>query len=283
MFKRQKTGAVVCPSCGRLVAVNDERCFNCGRRNPGLWGFATLVRHLGQDLGFVPLVIGGCSGLYVACLLFDPGGIRASGLFSMLSPSTESLFVFGASGAIPVFEFGRWWTVLSAAWLHGGLLHILFNMLWVRQLAPLTADVYGPGRLVIIYTISSITGFLLSTWAGLYLGFLPILRGASFTIGASAPIFGLLGALVYSGRRGGSSMIGRQALTYAIILGAFGFMMPGIDNWAHLGGFAGGYLMARWLDPFVEERIDHFVVALLCIVLTALSIAASFLHSIPML
>ena len=55
------------------------------------------------------------------------------------------LFRFGASGAIPVFRFDRWWTIFSAGWLHGGLLHIFFNMLWVRQLAPETAELYGAG------------------------------------------------------------------------------------------------------------------------------------------
>src|SRR5213592_2285300 len=80
--------------------------------------------------------------------------IRMDGLLSMLSPSIQSLFLFGASGAVPVFRFGRWWTVLSAAWLHGGVLHIAFNMMWVRDLAPPTARFYGPGRTVIIYTVS---------------------------------------------------------------------------------------------------------------------------------
>ena len=197
------------------------------------------------------------------------------GALSLFSPSGRSLFLFGASGAMPLFQAGRWWTVLSAAWLHGGLLHIVFNMMWVRQLAPATASEYGIGRTVIIYTVSSITGFLLSSWAGAFLGFLPsFLRGATLTIGASAPIFGLLGALVYVGKKG-SSAIGRQAMGFAVILFVFGLIMTGIDNWAHLGGFAGGYGMARWLDPLQPERTDHQMVALLCIGLTILSVVAS--------
>ena len=58
-----------------------------------------------------------------------------------------------------MFGYGRWWTVLSASWLHGGALHILFNMLWVRQLGPATAEIYGPGRMIIIYTIAGAVGF----------------------------------------------------------------------------------------------------------------------------
>ena len=49
MFKRQRTGSVVCASCGSLVGVNDEQCYSCGRRNPGLWGFGPLLRHLGAE------------------------------------------------------------------------------------------------------------------------------------------------------------------------------------------------------------------------------------------
>ena len=55
MFRRQSSGSVVCPSCGRLVGVRDEACFNCGQRNPALWGFAPALRRLGNDLGFVKL------------------------------------------------------------------------------------------------------------------------------------------------------------------------------------------------------------------------------------
>ena len=57
MFKRQRTGSVVCASCGSLVGVNDEQCYSCGRRNPGLWGYAPLLRRLGNDLGFVSIIV----------------------------------------------------------------------------------------------------------------------------------------------------------------------------------------------------------------------------------
>ena len=271
MLRRQRTGSVVCPSCGRLVGVNDERCFNCGRRNPGMWGFAAVLRRLGHDAGFTELVMGGTILLYGATLL--TGGIQqGGGLFNLLSPTREALFAFGASGAYPVVVLGRWWTVLSAGWLHASLLHIFFNLLWVRQLAPAVAELYGPSRMVIVYTLSSITGFLLSSVTGAYL---PIFGGAGFTVGASAPIFGLLGALVHYGRRGGSSAVGSQAWSYAIVLFLFGFFMRGVDNWAHLGGFVGGYLASRWLDPLREERTDHTLGALICLAATAAAIVVS--------
>jgi rhomboid protease GluP len=280
VFRRQTTGSVICTSCGVLVGVGDAACYNCGRKNPGLWGFAPALRSLGGDLGFVPFVIGTCATLYVLSLLASRGDIGMRGLFSLFSPNRQSLFLFGASGAVPVFVADRWWTVLSAGWLHGGLLHILFNMMWVRQLAPATAEMYGPGRMVIIYTAAGAAGFALSSFAGAYIPNLLFLRGGQFTVGASASIFGLLGALVYYGRRGGSRMVGSEALSYALMLGVFGFIMPGVDNYAHAGGFGGGYLAAQLLDPLKPERVDHIAIAVGCLAASLLSIVASVLHGL---
>ena len=266
----------MCPSCGSLVGVNDDRCYTCGRANPGLWGFGPLLRRLGADLGFVPLVMGASSAIYLVMLIASGTGIRMDGMMSIMAPSTSVLFLFGASGAVPVFGFGRWWTVLSAGWLHSGLLHILFNMLWVRQLGPATADVIGPARTVIVYTVAGVAGFLLSSIAGTVLGNTPIffLRGAGFTVGASAPIFGLLGALVHYGRTG-SSLMKQQAMGYAVMLFVFGLIMPGVDNYAHAGGFAGGYLTSAFFNPMTRERGDHLVVAVVCLVATFAAIVVS--------
>ena len=155
MFQRRTSGSVVCPSCGSLVGVRDDKCYSCGRANPGLWGFAPVLRQLGADFGFVPLVMGASSTLYVLTLLASGGDIRMDGLFSMLSPSMRVLFLFGASGSYPVFGFNRWWTVLSAGWLHAGLLHVAMNMYWVWQMGPVMTDMLGPARTVIIYTVAA--------------------------------------------------------------------------------------------------------------------------------
>lgn len=282
MFKRQRTGSVVCPSCGSLVGVNDDRCYTCGRRNPGLWGFSPLLRAFGNNFGFVELIVYGCSILYVSTLLvtvaFGGNILGGGGLLNILAPHWIIERAFGASGTLPVFGNAMWWTLLSAGWLHGSILHILFNMMWVRQLGPVVGDIYGAARMIIIYTLAGIAGFLLSSVAGLYLATAPMpLRAGTLTLGASANIFGLLGALVHYGRRGGSSLVGGQATQYAIVLFVYGLIMPGggIDNYAHAGGFIGGYLASLWLDPLKPERTDHFIGALVCLVATALAILAS--------
>lgn len=275
MFERQRSGSVLCPSCGKLVGVNEKQCPFCGRRSPGMFGLNQWLRRLGSDMGFVDAVIGGCVLLYLLMLATDPQGIQMRSLLTLLAPSSTSLVRFGASGAFPVFVLHHWWTLLSAGWLHAGLLHIGFNLYWVRYLAPAIAEYYGPSRMVIIYSVSSVTGFLLSSSLGL------IGLGAGLTVGASAPILGLVGALVYYGRRSGSSATGRQAWSYAITMIVFGFLMRGVDNWAHIGGFAGGYLAARLLDPLKPERGDHQVAALICLALTAAAVVASLVIPLP--
>jgi len=275
MLTRQRTGSTLCPSCGKLVGVNDDVCLNCGRRRPGMWGLTSVVRNLGKDAGFFQLVIAGNVFLYLAMLAVDPQHIQMGGLFSLGGPSQASLLRFGASGALPVFYLHRWWTVLSAGWLHAGLLHIGFNLYWIRILAPETAELYGPGRMVMLYTAASIGGFAASSVVQ-SLGL-----GGAVTVGASAPILGLLGAMVAYSRRTGSGVVGRTAWSYAIYMIVFGFLMRGVDNAAHVGGFAAGFIAGYLLDPRKQETGNHLLGAVVCIAATVAAVVASLVVPIP--
>jgi rhomboid protease GluP len=275
MFSRKREGSVICTSCGVLVGVNDPTCYNCGRRNPGLWGFAPALRNLGTDLGFINIVTGGTVIMYVLSLVMSRQGDSIG-----LSPNGTALQILGASGAAPVFIRGWWWTVLTAGWLHGNLIHIFFNVMWIRQLGPEIASLYGAGRMVLIYIIAGACGFALSS----ALGLLPIpFFGAPITVGASASIFGFLGALVHYGSRTGSSHARQAGLQYALILGVMGFIFPGVDNAAHLGGFVGGYLTSLILDPLKPERVDHIVAAIGCLAATFIAILYTVISAIPYL
>lgn len=274
-FNRQKEGSVLCPSCGSLVGVNDEQCLGCGRKNPGLWGFGKFIRDFGRDFGFSQFIVGGCIVLYIASLAVDPGGIEMGGIMTMLSPSTKALKLLGMSGALHVYVYGGWWTLLSAGWLHGSLLHIVFNVMWVRQLGPATEELFGPARMFLIYTLSSISGFLLTSSSLYYVGSIPLLGGAGQSVGASAAVFGLFGALIYYGRRTGRRAIHQQMVQYAVILGVFGLVFPGVDNMAHLGGLVGGYVAARLLDPLQPETGNHMLWALICLAATVASVVVS--------
>ena len=195
-----------------------------------------------------------CALVFVGCLAFDPSRIGGGGIFGFLSPSGRSLWAFGMSGGAAVEE-GRWWTVLSAGWLHGSLLHILVNMAALRQLGPAIVRLYGPARTVLLWVLSGTFGFVLTAVASTF-AFLPEgLRGADFTVGASASLFGLLGVLWAWSLRSGREELGRQMRNTAgmwLLIGvAAGFSSTGgirLDNWAHLGGFLAGAGLA-WVVP----------------------------------
>ena len=279
---------MVCPSCGRLVGVRDERCFSCGARNPSLFGFSPALRGIVSAEGFTRIVLIGCGALFVVSLLLGAtigGGLGAGGggLFGLLSPGWPALFLLGGSGAVPVYGYGRWWTVLSAGWLHGGLLHIGFNLMWVKDLGPAVGRLYGAGRLMLIYLIAGAGGFLASSTVGLLAPGLPyFLHGGSRTIGASASLFGLFGALICYGQRTGQHGM-RQVVWGWVLMGvAMGFL-PGIDNWAHIGGFTTGWLVARVLDPLKEERPSHLLAGLVALALSAGAVLLSVVTGLSFL
>ena len=181
---------------------------------------------------------------------------------SLLSPSMKSSWLLGMTGYHWAFVEGRWWTLITAIYLHGGLLHIFFNMMWVRQLGPVVEELFGPYRLFVIFTVAGVVGFIAST-----------MMGSSLTLGASGSIFGLLAAAIVYGRRVGSDMFTRQYLQWAGMVFIFGLIMPGIDNWAHGGGFVGGYATA-WLfsrTPNDREGLSAYVLAGVCAVITVLA------------
>jgi rhomboid protease GluP len=241
-----------------------------------MWGFAPALTRLGRDMGFVPLVITSCVAIYAASWLVNRPTI--GGIFDLLSPTSLGLFIFGGSGRTPVFLYGRWWTLLTASWLHANIIHIALNMMSVRNVAPLVADFYGASRMIIIYFVSGVVGFAASTFAGAFLPSIPFLTGAGFTVGASASIAGLIGAVFFYGHRTGSSAIAEQARMWIIMFLIMGAVFQGIDNWAHLGGLAGGYVCAKLLDPLYPERLDHFMIAIGSLVLTAIAIVVSVIH-----
>ena len=263
--------AILCPRCHKLVSSDAAACPHCGQPRPGLWGFTSKVRKLGLRLDFPRLIVLVCGALYLLSLLVDPGAVfQFRGMAGFLAPSTEASFRFGMTGRIPVVGYGHWWTLVTAIYLHGGILHIFFNMMWVRQLGPLVEELFGPFRLFVIFTVAGVVGFIFS-----------VLSGSGFTLGASGSIFGLLAAAIVYGRRVGSSLFTRQFLQWAVILFIFGLVFPGVDNWAHLGGFAGGYAMAFVFSRSTgREGLGAYFGAGLCLLLT---LAAFVLQLIAML
>ncbi len=255
-----------CPRCKRLISIKTDRCIHCGLPKPGIYLSIPILRDLiiGR-ISFVDGVVLICVVLYVLALLLDFSGLSLleGGIFNLLSPSGESLYKLGMGGVIPMAE-GRWWTLITATYLHGSILHIGFNMLWLRRIGPLVEELFGASRFWIIYTISGLTGSIVTTIAG-----------TGFFVGASGAIFGLFGALIYYGRhRGGTfgSNIFRQMLIWAGIAFVFGFMATGVDNWGHLGGFLGGIAVAVLLGYEEKSRqsLTQHILAFLLLFVVAL-------------
>ena len=259
--------AILCPRCHKIVSSEAETCPHCGQRKPGLWGATATIRKLGLQLNFPHLITVFCGVLYLLALALDPSAIfQTQGLMQILSPSLEASIKLGVTGTRPV-TYGWWWTLITAIYLHGGLLHIFFNMMWVRQLGPVVEELFGPFRLFAIFTIAGITGFIAST-----------LAGHAFTLGASGSIFGLLAAAIAYGRRAGSQLFTRQFLQWAVLLFIMGFIMPGVDNWAHGGGFVGGYAAAYVFSRSSErEGLGAYLAGGLCLLATAGAFVLQFI------
>ncbi len=259
--------AILCPRCHKIVSSEAETCPHCGQRKPGLWGATATIRKLGLQLNFPHLITVFCGVLYLLALALDPSAIfQTQGLMQILSPSLEASIKLGVTGTRPV-TYGWWWTLITAIYLHGGLLHIFFNMMWVRQLGPVVEELFGPFRLFAIFTIAGITGFIAST-----------LAGHAFTLGASGSIFGLLAAAIAYGRRAGSQLFTRQFLQWAVLLFVMGFIMPGVDNWAHGGGFVGGYAAAYVFSRSSErEGLGAYLAGGLCLLATVGAFVLQFI------
>ena len=266
---RKTTGTILCPSCGRLTSAEAEQCLVCGRRNPGMWGFAAPLRAIFGQHSFTNVVTVACIVLYVVSLVLDPRAAFSSrNPFDALAPSNAALEALGGAGTEP-WRLGEWWTIFTAVYLHGSILHILFNVLWIRQLGPAVEQLFGPARLMVIFTVAGAVGFVVSNWVG-----------HPFTIGASGAVFGLLGAIVAFGKkRGGTfgAMVLRQYGYMALMMFILSFFIRAVNNAAHAGGFAGG-LLAGLVMELAEHRREttlDWVLAAACIAVTLAGFALS--------
>ncbi len=211
----------------------------------------SIARNLSRENWIIPAILYANVGMFVLSFLINPfkTGFSLNPL-TFLSPDNGSLMLLGATGTIPIHRFGRWWTLISANYLHGSILHIFFNMMAFRQIAPLILIQFGGSRMIIIYTLSGMAGF----WTS-------YLAGVPLTIGASAALCGLMGAALYYGKsRGGpfGRAVFRQIGNWAVGLILFGLLVPGINNWGHGGGMISGAVCGAILG-YRERSAPHLL------------------------
>lgn len=274
-MKQVKRNSILCPNCRKLISADERICPYCSMLRPGsALKNNPVIRNMADARQVALAIIWINAIMYVISLLASGPGIGFSmNPLNALSPSPESLVLLGATGTYPINTLGLWWSLLSANYLHGSILHIVFNMLMFWQLTPLVSREYGPYRMVILYTLGGIAGFVVSYVAGV-----------TFTIGASAAVCSLVGSLLYFGKsRGGvyGQAVYKQIFGWVIGLFLFGFLIPGINNWGHGGGILGGIILG-WLlgyNDIAKEKSFHKTLAFVCAGVTVLVLAWALIHA----
>jgi rhomboid protease GluP len=258
--------SILCPNCRKLISSSESKCPFCGIRRPGSWFKNNAwTRGFRNPNQMINAIIAINAGMYILSILFNPSAAGFSpNPLTFLSPAGSSLELLGATGLVPIQDYHRYWTLISANYLHGGILHIFFNMVVLRQLASIVSREYGFYRMFTIYTLGGVFGYWIS-----------YLFGVFWTIGASASVCGLVGAILYYGKsRGGvyGRALYKQISMWVVFLFIFGFVVPGINNWGHGGGIIAGIGLGFLLGYREKRResIFHKLLAGTCVLVTLL-------------
>jgi rhomboid protease GluP len=248
VFRSQRTPPRprLCPACGTLVGASSSRCHQCGANMT--FSMAAAGRSVS---GFLPTtspvtyaVLTVCSLLYVVSLLATmrrsgfqapTGGLGA--LFGLGGIDNAILERMGASLPLP-YDIAQPWRLVTAIFLHAGLLHIGFNMWILMDLGPTLEELYGSARLFFIFIFTGICGYIASSAAG------------SFSVGASGALLGMIGvllALTTNRQSVGMRMLRSQLIYWLVYIAVTGFLIRGVDNYAHLGGFVSGFVLGKFM------------------------------------
>ncbi len=240
----------MCSNCRAFITTKDRVCPYCDqpvgpraidRRNPS--PIAGIIPHAHFNTLVILLIN---FGFYLATSLYSMNAGRGGAM----NIDTRTLIDFGACFA-PLIAAGQWWRLVTAGFLHGGLFHILMNSWVLFDLGAVTEEFFGQSRMYAIYLFSTITGFYASAW------WHPMVP----SIGASAALFGLIGAMIAFGIRergeAGRKIRGFYVrwLIYGLVFSLLGF----IDMAAHVGGLIGGFCLAyiagtpRWEGAWQEK------------------------------
>ena len=204
----------ICTDCMRPTSIGYQ-CPECASDStPVIRGISKNSFIHSQENNQVTKLLGiSLITIYVAQLIF--GDILISN-FALFAPSVST---------------GQWWRLLTAGFLHGSTLHLLFNVYILWVLGSQLESILGKTKLVVIYFVSliggSIASFLFSPFG-------------TYSIGASGAIFGLMGAMLVVGRKKRIDI--SQVAVLVILNVVIGFVLSGIDWRAHLGGLAAGMI-----------------------------------------
>jgi rhomboid protease GluP len=232
----------MCPACRTLVERSVGTCPSCGGSMRGVAGGGigralTLLVPGSPSLSALLVTANVGMSILVAVLgAHGEGGVMSA----LFKPPVVTLYLLGAKWT-PSIVAGEVWRLVTANYLHGGLIHLGFNSIALVQLGPLIERGFGWRKFFLIYTVTGIAGFALSA----------LFRPDVPSIGASGALYGLLGfAFVFArfrasrGARALADQLG-QWMLYGVAM----FFIPGIDSVAHVGGAVAGALLALFVDP----------------------------------
>lgn len=227
----------MCPNCRAFITTSDRVCPYCDAQL-GPRAIDVRVASMG-GLGFLPraystsiIILTINFALYIAMTIVN-ARTSEGGLTGGFTGSV--LILFGAKYGPLVIQGGQWWRLITAGFLHGGLLHILMNSWALYDLIAEVEGFYGTSRLIVAYVFTTFTGFLVSL----------LWRPMTLSVGASAACFGLIGIMLAIGIRRNDPLALTIRAYYRrwAIYGLIFSFLPGIDIGAHLGGLAGGFVL----------------------------------------
>ena len=241
----------LCPKCRTLVGVDETRCYKCGAN----LGTAGRIVHgtvrgsmeMGREIAWWQIILGANVALFIVGIgltLKATGDIGGRGLFS-LGASTDILLRMGMQ-TDGLVAGGQWWRVITSTFLHGGLLHIGFNMYFLAQLGPAAEKIFGQRGFLVIYVLGGVVGGLVQLAVG----------GA--VVGASGSLMALIGALAGYGRLQFGSWknpLSRDMFRTLIFITLIG-LLPGLHaaHGSHIGGFVGGTIVLFLVHGLIKRR-----------------------------
>ena len=270
----------LCPACRTLVGAGASRCHQCGASMR--FGMAAASRSLGRLLpanspATYSILTVSCA-LFLATLVatirqseFQSAGGGLFGIFDLGGIANQVLYRFGASMPLAGLDglpgvLQQPWRLVTAVFLHGSILHILFNMWVLIDIGPMIEEMYGSARLLFIYVVTGVGGYVASSAIG------------HFSVGGSGALLGLIGVLlaITMGRRSaGMQMLRGSLIRWLIYIAVWGFF-PGIDNWAHGGGLVTGFILGKIMADRPPSAPDEVRLAYALGWIAALAIVASF-------
>jgi membrane associated rhomboid family serine protease len=277
MFGRGERRPQLCPACGALVGINATRCHQCGTNLR--FGLAAWSKGLSEFFGGHAPVTTGLLILNVVMFAAEVMGTMHAGKLEGLSilwgMDGDTLYRLGACFGPSIFLGHEWYRLVTAMFLHGGLIHIGFNMVVLLDIGPIVEEVYGSARYLFLYVVMGVVGYLLSAWAG------------HFSVGASGAIMGIIGLLIaLTTKRGGTQMkeLRSRLISWVVTIFALGLLVGGLrtDNWAHLGGLAAGFGLGRvFADRLPQpgkERTQAYALGWLAGIVLIASFALMVMH-----